>query len=72
MGSGVCWVCEGSGYADPERQAGTCASCGGTGRCRLCQPTRPPKRAGAARQIDVRDAEVVGHCSLDWIQHSSD
>ena len=36
LSSRTCWVCDGTGAADPQSRLGTCRSCSGTRTCRYC------------------------------------
>jgi len=37
LGNGKCWVCLGTGYLGPDRDA-TCQRCAGTGQCTEGEP----------------------------------
>jgi CheY-like chemotaxis protein len=67
LGSGLCWVCLGTGYAVPESRRGRCSRCLGTRRCHVCAPAPEVARRIPRRVLVVDDEPDVLDLLRVWL-----
>lgn len=69
LGSGTCWVCLGTGYANPECRLGVCSRCKGTTSCHLCQASNASAGSVRTRRVLVVDDEPdVANLVEFWLE----
>lgn len=67
LGSRICWVCLGTGYASPEGRKGRCTRCHGTRRCHVCAPATEVAPQIPRRVLVVDDEHDVLDLLRVWL-----
>lgn len=57
LGSRQCWICLGTGFADPQHRRGVCGRCRGSRRCHLCEGASATVMRRQPRKVLVVDDE---------------
>lgn len=72
LGSRVCWICLGTGFAAPARLRGVCPRCHGSRRCHLCAgigaAAAATYRATPRRVLVVDDEQEVLDLARIWLE----